>query len=70
MTDYTLEEPTKEVADNLTTELQAILAKYDCEITVSSEIHILQRKPITQDDTPNEQEETTEVLEADGSDQA
>ncbi len=57
--EHTLEQLSKEDEIALTQELQAVLAKYDAEMGVSSHIEILKRvhnsipSPITRDDIDN-----------------
>lgn len=65
---YTLNELSKEEADQVTKELQEVLAKHDCEMGVTSTINILKRtetpekdavlspihvNPGTEDNTPS-----------------
>jgi len=45
MPDYTLAELSPEDAANLTRELQEVLAKYDAEMGVASQINLMQRVP-------------------------
>ena len=70
--DYELKEPSQEEATQLTAEITAILEKYNCEIAVRSNIEILKRVPITKDgeNRQDNQEEATEVHQADSSPQA
>ena len=46
MKEYKLAELSQEDAKKLTEELQAVLAKYNAEMNVSSNLHILQRVPV------------------------
>lgn len=46
MQEYKLAELSLEDAKALTDEMQAVLAKYDAEMSVSSNLHILQRVPL------------------------
>lgn len=45
MSEYTLGELDAETQVKITNELTEILEKYDCEMQVSSTIHILKREP-------------------------
>lgn len=56
MDEYKLAELSPEDAKKLTDELQAVLIKYNAEMSVSSNLHILQRVPV----------ETKEVAHEDG----
>lgn len=49
MKEYQLAELSPEDAKKLTDELQAVLAKYNAEMSVSSNLHILQRVPLVSD---------------------
>lgn len=62
MDEYTLEEPTKEEADALTKDLQAVLEKYQCEMGVKASISLMKRVPIEGVISPI----TREELESDG----
>ena len=67
--EHTLVDPTEEEMVNLTTEMTALLEKYDCEIAVRSNIEILKRVPKTPNDTTTETKEiNTEVHETIDSD--
>lgn len=46
MQEYKLAELSLEDAKALTDEMQAVLAKYDAEMSVTSNLHILQRVPL------------------------
>ncbi len=44
--EYTLEDPTDEEMTNMTKELQDVLAKYNCEMSVKSTIQLYKRIPV------------------------
>lgn len=58
MNEYKLAELSPEDAKKLTDELQAVLTKYNAEMSVSSNLHILQRVPL---ETTQESKEETEA---------
>lgn len=72
--DFEHVKPTPEIEKAMTDEINTILDKYDCDLTVTSTIVVLQRVPITPktdgENIQDTQEEATEVLETDGSNQA
>lgn len=68
MGDYSLEELSKEEGEKLTIELQAVLAKYNAEMGVSSSIQLLRRVPTDLTPSPKEftdgTDEGKEITEA------
>lgn len=63
MSPYSLEELSKEDADNLTEELKAVLEKYGAEMGVKSNIELLKRvypSPLDELDNGNPEEAKTD----------
>lgn len=61
MLPYSLEELSPEDSKNLTDELQAVLAKYDAEMGVTSHINIMKRvhpSPLSREDLDNDESST------------
>ena len=49
---YTLKDLSPEEAKKVTEELQAVLAKYDCDMGVTSTINIMKRVPVPTNSEP------------------